>query len=447
MGFHPDGNTSDLKPGDLEALGAGRAAPANDTEETNRRLWLLATASKSFAEVSRDLSAALNVIAQRLVEMVGDTASVALISLLRADGTALENAAARAREPHLCEYLEELSREPAQPIGVGLRGRVAATGEGMFVSKLDAASPLAAELAGAARLLQRFGTMSLMIVPLRVGQRILGTVTMTRAAPAPPFSTTDLTYVEELADRAALTIENARLFEAATRASRVRDRLLFVAGHELLHPLTVLRLQIASLRRQDFDPARAAGKLEMTARSLDRIHKLTEQLIDLSCIAAGQLTLRREAIDLCTLVHEVVATFSEQIQQSGCDVDLYAPDSIVGQWDRARIGQVIANLLANAYKHGGGHPVEIAVGRAGDMVFVQVKDHGTGIPAEQQARIFQGFERAVAERPMGGLRLGLWICREIVEGHGGRLTVDSAPGAGSTFTVYLPSSRAASTAA
>jgi signal transduction histidine kinase len=366
---------------------------------------------------------------------------VALISLVRQDGTMLENAAARAREPHLCEYLEELSREPPQPIGVGLRGRVAATGEGLFVSELDATSPLASELAGAALLLRRFGSMSLMIVPLRVGQRILGTVTMSRAAPAPPFSAADLTYVEELADIAALTIENARLFEAATRASRVRDRLLFVAGHELLHPLTVLRLQIASLRRQDFDPARAAGKLEMTARSLERINKLTEQLIDLSCIAAGQLALKREAIDLVTLVREVAELFSEQIQQSGCELDLYAPDSIVGQWDRLRVGQVITNLFANACKHGGGHPVEIAVGRAGDMAFVQVKDHGSGIPAEQQARIFQNFERAVAERPLGGLRLGLWICREIVEGHGGRITVDSVPGAGSTFTVYLPSQR------
>ena len=408
--------------------------------ETNRRLRLLAAASKSFAEASRDLPAALGVIALRLIEMVGDTASVALISLVREGGRDLENVAARARDPELSEYVEILAHERMQLLGVGLRGRVAATGEALFLPEIDASSPLAAELPELGLLLQRFETASLIIVALRVQDRILGTVTMSR--PSTPYTEADLGFVRELADRAALTIENARLYESAIYASRVRDHVLSVAGHELLTPLTVLRLQISSLQRQDFEPARAAAKLDMSARSLERLDHLVEQLIDLSSISAGQMALRPEAIDLVALVREVAALFSERIEQSGSNVDLYAPGSIAGQWDRLRISQVITNLFANACKYGNGNPVEVAVGRAGDMAFVQVKDHGEGIPPEQQARMFQRFERAVTDRRLGGLRLGLWICRKIVEGHGGRITVDSAPGKGSTFTVYLPTGQA-----
>jgi signal transduction histidine kinase len=371
--------------------------------------------------------------------MVGDAASVALISLVRDDGRELENVAARARDPELAEYVELLAQERTQQVGVGLRGRVAATGDALFLPVIDAQSPHTSEMPELALLLEQFESASLIIVPLQVRERILGTVTMSRADPTRPYTEADLGFVRELADRAALTIENARLYESAVRGSRVRDHLLSLAGHELLTPLTVLRLQISSLQRQDFDPARASAKLEMSARSLERLDSLVEQLIDVSCISAGQLALRPEAVDLVTLVREVAATFSERIVQSGSDLDLYAAEPIVGQWDRLRIAQVITNLFANACKYGCGNPVEIAVGRAGDMVFVQVKDHGDGIPPEQQARIFQRFERAVVDRNQSGLRLGLWICREIVEGHGGRITVDSAPGKGSTFTVYLPS--------
>jgi signal transduction histidine kinase len=415
-----------------------------EAAEANRRLCLLSGASKAFAEASRDLSSALSVIAERLTEMVGDTATIALISLIREDGTMLENVAARAREPELCGYLEAYANEHPQRVGLGTRGRVAATGEALFLPVIDPESlRTSSSLPEIQPLLERFKLASLIIVPLRVQDRILGTVSMSRADSSRPYTQADLTFVQELADRAALTIENARLYESAMRASRVRDHLLYAAGHELLTPLTVLRLQISSLQRSDFDPARMAGKLEMTARSLERLDSLIEQFIDISCISAGQLSFKSEVIDLAALVREVAGMFGERLEQSGCALDLHATESVVGQWDRLRVGQVITNMFSNACKYGGGNPVEVAVGRSGEMAFVQVKDHGVGITPEKQARIFQRFEHAVAQRNPGGLRLGLWICREIVEAHGGRITVDSTPGEGSTFTVYLPNGQGA----
>jgi signal transduction histidine kinase len=413
-----------------------------EAAEANRRLQLLSEASKAFAEDSRDLSSALNVIAERLTAMVGDTATIALISLIREDGTMLENVAARAREPEFAEILAAFAREHPQRVGVGMRGRVAATGEPLFLPVADPASLEASAVLEAQPLVDRLKMTTLMVVPLRVRDRILGTISMSRADVTRPYTPADLMFVQELADRAALTIENARLYESATRASRVRDHLLFVAGHELLTPLTVLRLQVSSMQRNDFDPARAASKLEMTARSLERLDNLIEKFIDISCISAGQLSFTPEPVDLAGLVRDVAGLFGERLGKSGCELEMIARESIVGLWDKLRIEQVITNLFSNACKYGAGSPVEVAVGRSSDMAFVQVKDHGVGMAPEKQALIFQRFERAVADRNMGGLRLGLWICREIVEAHGGRIAVESAPGEGSAFTVYLPMAQA-----
>ena len=413
-----------------------------EAAEANRRLQLLSEASKSFAEASRDLSSALNIIAERLTAMVGDAATIALISLIREDGTMLENVAARARDPEFAEELAAYAREHPQRVGVGVRGRVAATGEPLFLPVIDQASLADSAVSEVQPLLERFKLSTMMVVPLRVRDRILGTISMNRADPSRPYTRSDLLFVQELADRAALTIENARLYESATRASRVRDHLLFVAGHELLTPLTVLRLQVSSLQRNDFDPVRAASKLEMTARSLERLDNLIEKFIDISCISAGQLSFTPEPVDLVALVRDVAGLFSERLEKSGCELELLSPGAITGLWDRLRIEQVVTNLFSNACKYGGGRPVEVALGRSGDMAFVQVKDHGVGITPEKQALIFQRFERAVADRNMGGLRLGLWICREIVEAHGGRIAVESAPGEGSAFTVYLPCGQA-----
>ena len=111
-----------------------------------------------------------------------------------------------------------------------------------------------------------------------------------------------------------------------------------------------------------------------------------------------------------------------------------------GRWDRLRLEQVFGNLLSNAIKYGGGHPIEVAVSRNGNghTAKLEVTDHGIGISAEDQARLFNRFERAVSIESFGGLGLGLYITRQIVTAHGGTIRVESQPGAGATFVVELP---------
>ncbi len=217
----------------------------------------------------------------------------------------------------------------------------------------------------------------------------------------------------------------------------MRDHILATAAHELVTPLTVLRLQLASLQRGD-QRQRASSKIEMATRSLERLDNIIDKFLDISCISAGQLSLTPESVDLSSLVRDVAGLFSERLARSSCELDLHAEQPVIGHWDKLRLEQVVTNLMSNACRHGRGQPIEVAVGATGDMAFVQVRDHGPGIAPEQQARIFERLERAVAGRDQGGLRLGLWICRELVEAQGGKIAVESTPGEGSTFTVYLP---------
>ena len=143
-------------------------------------------------------------------------------------------------------------------------------------------------------------------------------------------------------------------------------------------------------------------------------------------------------MDLAALVCDVAARHREELTHAECRLELSAIGPSMGQWDRLRVEQIVVNLLSNAIKYGAGHPIEMDVG--GDVATARllVRDHGIGIPAEDQSRIFKRFERAVSDRHYGGLGLGLWIVRQVVDALGGRIAVESLPGAGSTFIVDLP---------
>ncbi|WP_434428261.1 sensor histidine kinase [Nannocystis pusilla] len=134
----------------------------------------------------------------------------------------------------------------------------------------------------------------------------------------------------------------------------------------------------------------------------------------------------------------MVEHFTEPLARAGCEVHLTAPLYASGRTDRTRFEQIVSNLLANAMKYGSGKPIELALAQDGETITLSVRDHGIGISADDQARIFQRFERAVSERHYGGLGLGLWVARHVSEAMGGHITVTSAPGAGSVFVVKLP---------
>jgi signal transduction histidine kinase len=252
--------------------------------------------------------------------------------------------------------------------------------------------------------------------------------------------------------------ERDRLIAEFTAALSTRDDFLSAAAHDLKTPLAALQIQIqGSLRNAEREGIneRFETRLKAMRRQARHLNDLVERLLDVPRIASGQLDLIVEDMDMAELVRDITERFAYDLEWARCPLALRASTPVVGQWDRTRIDQVLSNLLSNAMKYGRGAPIEISVDsdgaglppglRAdepryapGPVARVTVRDHGIGIAPEQQARIFEKFQRAVSSQTASGLGLGLWIARHIVEACGGAITVESSPGAGSTFTVILP---------
>jgi signal transduction histidine kinase len=283
---------------------------------------------------------------------------------------------------------------------------------------------------------------SSMIVPLVARGQTLGALSIVSTTPG-RYGRADLGLAEELARRAATAIDNARLYRASQEALRARSEFLTVASHELNTPLTSLTLAIQSTRRailsgRPIEPHAATRALDLVARQGVRLTRLVNDLLDVSRLDARRLELELTDVDLGALVREVVGRFEADLAQSRCSVSIRDDAPVVGRWDRSRIDRVVTNLLGNALKFGAGKPIEISLGAEHGVARLAVRDHGIGVDPEQCGRIFGRFERAVSERHYGGLGLGLYISRRIVDDHGGSIRCESRPGAGSTFTVELP---------
>jgi signal transduction histidine kinase len=288
-------------------------------------------------------------------------------------------------------------------------------------------------------LLRELDTQSAMEVPLTIRGRTIGVITLVSAR---AYEWRDLALAEELARRVAIAIENARLYRETQDAVRMRDEFLSVASHELNTPMTSLRLSLQNLLAQAAEAPLDAGLVVKTAtlaeRQGRRLTLLIHDLLDVTRLERGTPRLELREHDLALLVRGVLAGFAPELERVGCVVQLTAPAPVRGCWDGLRIEQVVLNLLANAAKFGVGKPIEITVDRVGERARLVIRDHGIGIDPARQAHIFDRFERAVSATHYGGLGLGLYICRRLVEAHGGTVRVASEPGAGSTFVVELP---------
>jgi signal transduction histidine kinase len=253
----------------------------------------------------------------------------------------------------------------------------------------------------------------------------------------------------ELAARAAVALQNARLYEQARAAIATRDEFLQIAAHELRTPLTPLSTHVQTLLRS----ARAAdasvpvshfdAEIEATGQHVRRLAKLVDELLDVAKLRTAAPTLHRAPCDLAEIAAAVADELAPQARDAGSTLDVQAPAPVVGSWDRERLEQVLRSLVANAVKFGAGRPVHVAIAREQDTARIAVRDAGPGIAAVDHARIFERFERAVPLHRYGGFGLGLWTAREILRAHGGTIAVSSAPGAGATFTVEIPLAPAA----
>lgn len=302
--------------------------------------------------------------------------------------------------------------------------------------------PMVAHSTEQLTLLKSLELRSVMVVPLVAPGRQLGMLLMGRLGRSNAFLPDDLTVASELAGRIALAVDNACLYRDAQDAIRVRDEFLAIAAHELKTPITSLKgfAQLTSRlidKGEEIDMAQIRQAMNVINQQADKLNHMMSRLLDISRIESRRLSLELTVVDLAQIAREVVEKIGVS---SGRTVLLDAPESAPGLMDGIRLEQVLTNLLDNAVKYSPeSEPVEVQVSLPSpDSVRVAVRDHGVGIPPERRQRVFDRFYQAHGDGALGGMGLGLYISRHIVEMHGGIITVDCPEDGGSRFTVSLP---------
>jgi signal transduction histidine kinase/CheY-like chemotaxis protein len=293
-------------------------------------------------------------------------------------------------------------------------------------------------------LLHELGLRSSICVPLRARGRVLGALTLSTTDSGRVYGAGDLALAEDLAYRAAVAIDNARLYHEAQKAVRVRDQFLSIASHELKTPLTALlgnaqMLQRRAVREGTFNE-RDQRALHVIADQATRLNKMVPALLDISRIEMGQMSIARASMDLSVLTRRVVSEVQPTLERHTISYSDYDSPLIVNG-DDLRLEQVLHNLISNAIKYSpAGGTVTVQLEQRGPNACVHVHDHGIGIPAESVPRLFTRFYRAdnVDPESISGMGIGLFVVKEIVSLHGGTVEVASQEGQGSTFSFTLP---------
>jgi len=338
-------------------------------------------------------------------------------------------------------------RYPLQPGGQHIVAHVLATGTSEFYADVpDELLVAAARDQEHLKLLRALGFRSYICVPLIARGRTLGAITLATSTSGRVYDTTDLLLAEDLASRAAIAIDNARLYRQAHEAVRARDQFLSIASHELKTPLTSLigytDLMLRRASRDDSLSERDQRAIRTISEQAARLNKLVVELLDLSRIETGQLSIDRGVVELNGLVQRLVQEISQtQPHEAERIVLQTAPDPLVLTGDELRLEQVFQNLLQNALKYSpAGGTVAIQIERRAGQACVSVRDEGIGIPAAALPNLFRRFYRApnVDPQRITGMGVGLFVVKEIVQLHGGEISVESQEDLGSTFTVFLP---------
>ncbi|HEX2779721.1 MAG TPA: ATP-binding protein, partial [Gemmatimonadaceae bacterium] len=398
-------------------------------------LRLLAEAGAVLSS-SLDYAQTLQRVARLAVPALGDAA---IVDVVHADGTT-ESACAHADPSQALVLRAMRERYPAR--ADGLRGPVAAT---MAKKRAEiipfVTDELRASTASDAEhlaMLQQLDLRSALHVPLLQDDRAIGAITF--ASRSHRYCEDDVPFAEELARRAVLALENARLYEAERQATRARDEVLAIVSHDLRNPLHTILLGAgaASELLPDGLPA-VRSSLEMVRRAAHRAERLIRDLLDITRIESGHLELDRAAVPVAELLAEAAESAAPRAREARITLGIdQQSDGQMVSVDRHRALQVLDNLLSNALKFTpAGGQVRIGARLIGGEETFWVADSGPGIPAEQQQFLFRRFwQSRRADRR--GIGLGLTIAKGVVDAHGGRIWVESAAGKGTTFWFTLP---------
>jgi PAS domain S-box-containing protein len=425
----------------------GTCTDIDDQKRAEGMLGFLAEVSTVLAS-SLDYETTLAAVARMAVPHVADWCVVDMLD----PGGSIRRLAVAHPDPTKVELAWELARHYPPALGdprVALK--VIQTGRSEIASEVDDSV-----LVDSARdpehlaMLRRLGCTSSISAALAARGRTLGVITFAMAESGRRYSRADLPLVEDLARRAALAVDNARLYreahqarEESEAANRAKDRFLAVLSHELRTPLTPVLAEVAAMLDDPATPDSVRPVLEMTRRNVELEARLIDDLLDLNRIIQGKLQLKREVVDAHQLTLEALEICRGGIEEAGLFVELQLeanPHHV--EADAARLQQVIWNLIKNAVKftpRGGFIAIRTRQNESG--MVIEVADTGVGIDPQVLPRIFDAFEQGGTSitQQFGGLGLGLAISRSLAESHGGRLTA-SSPGKneGATFTLELP---------
>ena len=288
-------------------------------------------------------------------------------------------------------------------------------------------------------MLRAAGLRSMIVVPLLARGQNLGALTFATAASGPHYSSLDLAFAEEIAHRAALAIDNARLYQHATRATRTRDELIAAVSHDLKNPLATMVMTAELLARSEAPDEKRRRWVESLRRSADAMKHLIEDLLDIARIEAGRLTIEEQRCAVGALLAEALDLMQPLAQQKRLRIERQVPGrEVYVRCDRPRILRVLSNLIGNSIKFTSeGGAITIRAELADREVRFSVTDTGSGIAADEVPHIFERFWQARKTARLGA-GLGLAIAKGIVEAHGGQIWAQSEAGKGSTFFFTLP---------
>ena len=422
---------------------AGVCTDVTDRKRGEDALLLLAEASKVLG-ASLETSTTLESVAQLLVPRLADWCVIDIVT----DEGDLERIITTHDEPEKQRWARRYTeRYPLVPNDDRGPARVVRTGEPRLIPEVDDEVLAAvAQDEEHLALMRELGLCSSLTVPLEARGRILGALTLATAESRRRYGEDDLPLARELAHRAALAVDNARLYGEMQEALASRDRLLAVVSHDLREPLNTVSLSLRLIEQTGCPEASKARRPFAAAqRAGEQAQRLIDDLLDASQIEAGRLSVDRRPLDPAILVREATDSFVAEAEERGLALEIELPDDLPPvSGDRYRLTQVFSNLLRNAFKvTPPGGRIDVSAARDEDPdtgrgeIRFSVRDTGPGIRPEHMPSLFETFWQGQRAR-RGSAGLGLGIARGIVEAHDGRIAVESELGKGARFSFTVP---------